>query len=103
MSGYDREYTNVGTINGELQGSATALQMPDIRAALINFKARSDNAGNIYIGGASVTKPDGTTDVTTGIELAAGQETGLIPCTNLNNFHRICDNSGDDLTYIGVV
>lgn len=90
---------------GELQGSATALQMPDIAAKLVRFKAVSSNVGDVYIGGAGVTVVDGTTDVTTGLELAAGDETGWIPVPegNLNAFYRICDNAGDDLTYMALL
>lgn len=87
--------------SGELQGSATALQMPNIPCAWVVFKARSDNAGSVYIGGTSgVTAPNGTTDATTGFELDAGDSTPILPCANLNEFYRICDNAGDDLTYI---
>lgn len=91
-------YSTVAT--GELQGSATALQLPDIACKLVKIKARNDNTGNVYLGGAGVTKPDGTTDTTTGIELDAGEETGWLPIDNLNRLYRICDNAGDDLTYL---
>jgi len=92
-----------GTIKcGELAGSATALVMPTVTCRMVNFKAVASNAGNVYIGGAAVTKVDGTTDVTTGLELAAGQETGWLLVDNLNRFYRICDNAGDDLTYLAL-
>lgn len=94
-------YTSV--LNGELQGSASALQMPNIACKLVKFKARNDNAGNVYIGKSGVTLPDGTTDTTTGFELDAGEETGWIPVDNLNRFYRICNNAGDDLTYVALV
>jgi hypothetical protein len=97
------KYANAGIVSGELAGSATAVQMPDLNTELINFKAVSSNAGNVYIGVAGVTVVDGTTDTTTGFELAAGEETGFIPVTNANLLYRICDNAGDDLTYIGVL
>ena len=89
-------------ICGELQGSAAALQMPNVACKMVKFKARSDNAGNVYVGGAGVTKPDGTTDTTTGFELDASEETGWLTADNLNRFYRICDNAGDDLTYIAL-
>jgi len=88
---------------GELQGSATALQMPNVACKFIRFKAVASNAGNVYVGGASVTKPDGTTDTTTGMELTAGDDTGWLPASNANLFYRICDNAGDDLTYLALV
>ena len=96
--------TNIPTsiVSGELAGSATAAQMPDIDCQMVKFKAVIGNAGNVYIGGAGVTVVDGTTDVTTGWELDAQDETGWIPVSNLNKLYRICDNAGDDLTYIAV-
>jgi len=100
-SGGSTAYSTVAC--GELQGSATALQMPSVACKLVKFKARNDNAGNVYIGTSGVTKPDGTTDTTTGFELDAGEETGWLPASNLNIFYRICDNAGDDLTYIVLV
>lgn len=95
--------TRFGVVaTGELAGSATALQMPDVECHAVMFKAVSSNAGNVYIGAAGVTAVDGTTDVTTGWELAAGEETGWIPVDNLNRLYRICDNAGDDLVYIAL-
>lgn len=86
---------------GEIAGSATAAVMPTLACRAVRFKALADNAGNVYIGLTSgVTKADGTTDLTTGWVLDAGEEIGPIPCTNLNQFYRICDNAGDDLVYM---
>lgn len=86
-------------VSGELAGSATAVQMPDIPCRLVTFKALASNAGNVYIGGAGVTIPNGSTDTTSGIHLAAGErETFYID--NLNKFYRICDNAGDDVCYL---
>lgn len=90
------------TKSGELQGSATALQLPNITCKLVKFKARDDNAGNVYLGAAGVTKPEGITDTTTGLQLDAGDDSGWIPVDNLNRFYRICDNTGDDLTYMAL-
>lgn len=87
---------------GELQGSATALQLPSLACKMVKFKTEISNAGNVYIGGSGVTKPDGTTDTSTGLELAPGDESGWIPISNLNLLYRICDNAGDDLTYIAL-
>lgn len=85
---------------GELAGSTSALQMPDIKCSLVRFKAVSTNEGSVCIGGVGVTLPNGTTDTTTGFELGAGEDTGWIPCDNLNRFYRICTNAGDALTYL---
>ncbi len=88
-------------VSGELAGSATAVQMPSIACKLVRFKAHADNAGNVYIGGVSgLTVADGSTDATTGLQLDAGDDTGWLPVDNLDLFYRICDNAGDDLTYI---
>lgn len=87
---------------GELQGSATALQLPNIPCRMVWFKALADNAGNVYLGGSGVTVADGTTDTTSGIELDAGDMIGPIPIVNLNLLYRICNNAGDDLTYLAL-
>ena len=92
---------NSKVISGELQGSASALQLPDIDCLQVTFKALASNAGNVYLGGAGVTVADGTTDATTGIELDAGDEITLV-IGNLSLVYRICDNAGDDLTYIAL-
>jgi hypothetical protein len=86
--------------SGELQGSATYLQLPDVPCHMAYISACADNAGNVYLGtSASVTVANGTTDVTTGLRLGAGDMV-VLPITNLNLLFRICDNAGDDLTYL---
>ena len=88
---------------GEIAGNASATQMPGKKCMLVNFKAQSDNACKVYIGVTSgVTTAGGTEDTTTGWQLGSGEETGFIPCNNINNFYRICDNAGDDLIYIAI-
>ncbi len=87
---------------GELAGSATAVQMPDIPCSQVAFSAVANNAGSVFLGGAGVTVPDGTTDTTSGLELEAGDMTQFINVPNLNLFYRICDNAGDDLTYLAL-
>ena len=85
---------------GEKSGSTSAAQLPDITAKCVNIKAVRGNSGNVYIGFAGVTVVDGTTDVTSGWELDAAEETGWIPVGNLNELYIICDNAGDDLVYM---
>jgi hypothetical protein len=98
------QFTTLPAIaTGEVQGDAAAAQFPTLACKMVNIKARSDNVGNVYIGGAGVTKPDGVTDVTTGLELGPGEETGWIPVPNLNLLYRICDNAGDDVTYLALL
>jgi len=102
MAVYNSDLTSSQVISGERAGSVTAVQLPDIECVKVNIKAVLGNAGNVYIGGAGVTKVDGTTDTTTGIELDANQETGWITVDNLNRLYMICDNAGDDITYIAL-
>ncbi len=85
---------------GEVSGSATAVALPNIPAKWARIKAVASNAGNVYVGPSGVTKVDGTTDVTTGWELDAGEETPWLPCGNLNQLYIICDNAGDDIVYM---
>jgi hypothetical protein len=87
--------------SGELAGSATAVQCPDVPCRLVYLKAVSSNAGSVFLGGAGVTVADGTTDITTGLELAAG-EVVILSIRNLNLLYRICANAGDDLTYLAM-
>ena len=91
-----------GIASGELAGATSATQMPDVPCNMVRFKAVADNAGNVHIGGSGVTKVDGSTDTTSGIQLAASEDTGWIPVDNVNRFFRICDNTGDDLTYLAL-
>lgn len=88
--------------SGEVAGNTNATAMPTLTCRLVRFKAALSNAGNVYIGLAGVTKVDGTTDTTTGLELAPGEDTGWMPCHNMAEFYRICDNAGDDVTYVAV-
>ena len=89
--------------SGEIVGSATAAQMPNIPCKRVKFKAVIGNAGNVYIGASGVTKVDGATDTTTGLELDAGEDSGWIEVNNLNRFYYICDNAGDDLVYLALI
>ena len=89
-------------ISGELAGSTTATQMPNIVCNAVQFTALTDNATNVYIGGAGVTVPNGVTDTTSGTPLAAGSQMQFIPCRNLNQFYYICDSANDDLIYFAL-
>lgn len=87
-------------VSGEVQGGTTAAQLPDVPCVKVLFKAQADNAGNVYLGGANVTVPDGVTDQTSGLTLDAGEQTDWIQIDNLNRFWMITTNNGDDLSYI---
>lgn len=88
------------TAVGELQGVTSATVCPTVTASFVRFKAQFDNVGSVYLGLTGVTRADGVTDTTTGLQLFAGDDTGWIPATNLNTFYRIADNAGDDLTFM---
>ena len=97
------ENTRYGKIqSGERQGSATAVQLPDIPCRAVAITAVANNAGSVFLGGAGVTVPNGTTDTTSGLELEAGDMTQFIPVDNLDVFYIICDNAGDDITYLAL-
>jgi hypothetical protein len=85
---------------GEFAPGVAAAQFPAGAGRYVRMKARAANAGNVYIGAAGVTKADGTTDTTTGLQLAAGDDTGWIPIDNLNRFYGIGDNAADSVTYM---
>jgi hypothetical protein len=93
-------YTKVQS--GELAGSATAAQMPDIPCRRVMFIAMVANPTNVYIGGAGVTVPDASTDTTSGIPLDAGDATPWFPIDNLNRFYYIGDSADDELIYLAL-
>lgn len=88
---------------GGLAGAIAHTQMPSFSCQWVKFKAEATNAGRVAIGGDGVTLPAGATNTTAGWPLAAGEETDWLPCQNLNEFYRICDNAGDDLVYMTLV
>jgi len=94
---YPLSLTLVG--RGEVQGNAAATVLPTLTCRIVEIKAVWSNAGNVYIGGSGVTKPDGTTDTTTGWELAPGEAEWFVVTADMNELYRICDNAGDDVVY----
>ena len=90
---------NTKIVSGELVGVTSATQLPDIACNRVTLKAEASNPTMVYLGGAGVTKKDGSTDATTGLQLDAGDEVTLY-ISNLNLLYRVCDASGDVLTYI---
>ncbi len=95
------ERTLIGVpASGEVAGSTTSGALPAMACKLALLKARATNVGNVYVGVGTVTKPDGSTDATTGFELGPGDATPWIPVDNLGRLARVCDNAGDALTYL---
>lgn len=88
---------------GEVAGSVTAVQFPHIvKGDYIRFKAHADNAGNVYVGRVGVTKVAGSSGMTAGFQLAPSDDSGWIPMPfgGSQAFYYICDNAGDDFTYM---
>ena len=94
----DPTYTTVAT--GELVGVTSATQLPTVAAKYVRFKARAANTGTAALGITGVTMPAGTTSITAGYELSAGDDTGWIPVDNLNRFFRICSSTAQHLSYM---
>ena len=88
--------------SGEISGSATAKQLPDVSCQTVMFVAANSNVGDVYIGGSGVTAPNGTQDATTGFELKPSAQTPWLTVRNLDRFYIICDNAGDDLLYLAL-
>lgn len=87
---------------GEKAGSTSAVALPSIEGGpyWVQLRAASSNAGKVYLSMESdVTKAAGTTTVTAGMELAAGEVTPWLPLSNLSQIYIICDNAGDDVLY----
>ncbi len=102
--GANQGFTEAGktVVSGERQGSATAVQLPNVSCQMVWISALASNVGDVYIGASGVTVPDGTTDTTSGFELNPGDKIGPIPVSNVNLLYMICDNAGDDITYLTV-
>lgn len=99
MPSINHNYNRWGT--GSRAGSATAEQLDvNTPCATVLIKAEVANAGNVYIGSSSSVTADPTADtVTCGYQLDAGQEVRLF-IGNLNEVYYICDNAGDDFTFL---
>jgi hypothetical protein len=101
MTGYIG-YTQA--FSGEVAGSATAVQLPsNLRRSCkrVIIRAASDNAGSVYIGFTSgVTKPDGSSDITSGFELTKTDPPLVMDIPRTDDIFYICTNAGDDFTIL---
>lgn len=88
--------------SGEIVGSVTALQLPNVPCCMVRFQATAGNSGSHYIGGAGVTIPNGTADATSGLEIPKGASTDWIPVSNLNVLYIISAHATDTLTYLAL-
>lgn len=104
MTGFELMPEAAEYFSGELQGVASATQLPNRPCRMVMINANGANTGYIYIGAAStVTASDGTTDTTTGLQLKGGASTGWIPCENLSQFYRICSSTSEHATYLALL
>lgn len=93
---------------GEISGSVTPKQLlqadgTGVAGTVFKIKALAANLGKVYVGYSSgVTKTDGTTDSTTGYQLAAGEEKWCF-VDNLSRIWIICDNAGDNIVWEAVM
>jgi hypothetical protein len=85
---------------GEVAGSATAVQLPDRKCKGIIFKNRAGTTTTFYIGGEGVTIPNNSTDITSGFALAPGESSPLLPCTNANVWFVIASAAADSISYL---
>lgn len=90
--------------SGEVAGSATAVQLPSnlrFPCKRVLIRARSDNAGSVFIGFSSgVTVANGSSDATTGIEIDATDPPLSLDIQHSEQIFYICDNAGDDFTIV---
>lgn len=85
---------------GELTSPGTVVQFPTGEAGIVHVKASSDNTNPVYIGGVSgTTAANGTTDTTTGLELAPG-DFAYFFVKQLSDLFLISVTSGDGVTYV---
>lgn len=91
----------IPTAHGEIAGATSAKQLPSVAVSgTVKLKAQVDNSGDVFLGlSSAVTVAAGTEDITSGYQLDAGNEIELA-VSNLNELWIICDNAGDDLSYM---
>lgn len=96
------EHPGLQTVkSGEvIVGSSAIVQLPDVPCSLVVLTAPAANTGTLYLGASTVTAPDGTADATTGLALAAGASTPLLPLDNVNRLYAIASAAGQRLTYL---
>lgn len=94
-------YTTVRT--GELVAGLAVLRCPAIACDLVKFKAHPGNSGYIHLGwNIGVTITDGTADTTTGFILAAGDDSGWIPITDMSLLFYIGSAAAQKFTYLAI-
>lgn len=85
---------------GEVAITDSAAALPTVAGRFVTLRAALDNVGNVYIGLSGVTVPDGSTDVTSGYPLDAGEAITLPLEEGLQELYAIAGTSGDHLHYL---
>lgn len=87
---------------GVIAGSTTATVLPNVYFGYQAWLAGvANNAGNVYLGNSTdVIIAGSTTDAVSGFQVTPGRMIILQGPGNLSSYYRICDNAGDDLSYM---
>jgi hypothetical protein len=85
----------------EKTGITTAEVFADAPCRMVKFLAHP-NTGRSAIGGASVTIPNRSDNVTGGYPLDPGDQTDWIPTDNASHFYAICAQAADSVIMFGV-
>jgi len=94
-------YENLQVVEtGEREGSVSAVALPSVGCRFVTIMAFTTNTGTVYVGGSTVTIPDGTADQTSGWPLAAGKSVTLPVKANANELYYICSTAAQDLHYL---
>lgn len=88
---------------GQIVGSVTAAQLPNVPCYMVKFVAPGGNSGSHYIGASNVTIPNGSANATAGMEIEKGTSTDWIPVNNLNVLYIISAHATDTLTYMALI
>lgn len=96
---HGRVFPDMGFATGEVSGSISPKQLPEIDCQAAKVKAVASNPTNVYVGqgGVHIVQAADREDV--GWELDAGEETPWYFIHNLNQLYIVCDAAGDDIVY----
>jgi len=88
-----RSYAFMKCGAGQIAGSTSAKQGPNIPCEAVRLAPHPDNSGNAYAGGSNISTIEG---------YPITSDTGWIPITNLNLLYFIMDNDTDHVQYMYV-
>jgi hypothetical protein len=95
--------TSKAGANGEISITTSSAAGPDIQAGDVWLSTPSTNSGKVYVGhvdSGSVTVKDGTTDTTSGVELAESVIFGPLKIANLKYLTFIGTDADDSVLYL---